>query len=147
MAIDGMIAAAEESNIMTEHAPSTSRFAALALQLATRCVNACPDRETARARIADNIARVRTAVAGSKAFMRQYSGEDVQLVVLPEYFLTGFPMGDSGPRLAGQGRAGNRWPGIRRAGGHRRRHASFTSPATLTKLIIIFRNSTSSAAS
>jgi predicted amidohydrolase len=47
--------------------------------------------------MAENIARVRRAVAGSKAFIRQYSGEDARLVVLPEYFLTGFPMGDSVP--------------------------------------------------
>lgn len=72
-------------------------YSALALQLRTHCVNACPDRESARARMAENIARVRRAVAGSKAFIRQYSGEDARLVVLPEYFLTGFPMGDTVP--------------------------------------------------
>lgn len=80
---------------MTDAAPES--YSALALQLATNCVNACPDRETARARMADNIARVRRAVAGSKAFIRQYSGETARLVVLPEYFLTGFPLGDSVP--------------------------------------------------
>jgi predicted amidohydrolase len=72
-------------------------YSALALQLATHCVNSCPDRASARARMADNIAKVRRAVAGSKAFIRQYSGEDARLVVLPEYFLTGFPMGDTVP--------------------------------------------------
>lgn len=72
-------------------------YSVLALQLATNCINACPDRESARARMADNIARVRKAVAGSKAFIRQYSGETARLAVLPEYFLTGFPMGDSVP--------------------------------------------------
>lgn len=79
----------------TDAAPE--RYSALALQLATTCVNACPDRESARARMAGNISRVRRAVAGSKAFIRQYSGEAARLVVLPEYFLTGFPMGDSVP--------------------------------------------------
>ena len=80
-------------------APETAheRFAALALQIATRCVNSCPDTAAARARMAENIARVRRSVAGSKAFMRQYSGEETRLVVLPEYFLTGFPMGDTVP--------------------------------------------------
>ena len=48
-------------------------------------------------RMQDNISRVRRAVAGSKAFIHQYSGEQARLVVLPEYFLTGFPMGDSVP--------------------------------------------------
>ncbi|UCG71674.1 MAG: hypothetical protein JSV45_10435 [Chromatiales bacterium] len=74
-----------------------SSFAALALQVSTHCVNACPDRDSARARMAENIARVRRAVAGSKAFIQQYSGETARLVVLPEYFLTGFPMGDTVP--------------------------------------------------
>jgi predicted amidohydrolase len=78
---------------MKDAAPAS--YSALALQLTTHCVNACPDRESARAKIAANIERVRRAVAGSKAFIRQYSGEDARLVVLPEYFLTGFPMGDS----------------------------------------------------
>jgi len=43
----------------------------------------------------ENIARLRRAVAGSKGFIRQYNGVDVKLVVLPEYVLTGFPMGES----------------------------------------------------
>jgi predicted amidohydrolase len=72
-------------------------YSALALQLNTRCVNACKDRDSARERMQDNISRVRRAVAGSKAFIHQYSGEQARLVVLPEYFLTGFPMGDSVP--------------------------------------------------
>ena len=80
---------------MTDATPD--RYAALALQITTHCVNACPDRETARARMAENIARVRRSVAGSKAFINQYSGEAARLVVLPEYFLTGFPLGDSVP--------------------------------------------------
>jgi len=73
------------------------RYSALALQMNTRCVNSCPDRSSARERIMQNVARVRASVGGSKAFIRQYSGEDARLVVLPEYFLTGFPMGDAIP--------------------------------------------------
>ncbi len=79
---------------MTEQSP---RYAALALQLNTRCVNSCTDRDSARQRMLENIVRVRANVAGSKAFIHQYSGEKARLVVLPEYFLTGFPMGDSIP--------------------------------------------------
>lgn len=73
------------------------RYTAMALQVATRCVNHCPDRGTARRQMLDNVARLRSAVAGSHAFTRQYSGEPPRLVVLPEYCLTGFPMGDSVP--------------------------------------------------
>jgi predicted amidohydrolase len=72
-----------------------SRYAALALQLATACINDCGDRASARARMADNLERAQRALAGSKAFIRQYSGQDIRLAVLPEYFLTGFPMGES----------------------------------------------------
>ncbi len=82
---------------MNDPLPATERYAALALQLSTRCVNSCPDQASARERIAENIARVRRGIAGSQAFVRQYSGEDTRLVVLPEYFLTGFPMGESVP--------------------------------------------------
>lgn len=74
-----------------------SRYAALALQIATHCVNDCPDRTSARARMAENIAHVRRSLAGSKAFIRQFNGVDIKLVVVPEYFLTGFPMGESVP--------------------------------------------------
>lgn len=81
---------------MTDRERSES-YAALALQITTRCVNSLPDRAAARERMAENIVRVRRAVAGSKAFIRQYSGETARLVVLPEYFLTGFPMGDTVP--------------------------------------------------
>jgi predicted amidohydrolase len=43
----------------------------------------------------ENIAHVRRSIAGSKAFVRQFNGVDIKLVVVPEYFLTGFPMGES----------------------------------------------------
>jgi predicted amidohydrolase len=75
--------------------PAASRYAALALQIATSCVNDCPDRAAARRRIAENLAHARRAVAASKSFIRLYNGTDIRLVVLPEYFLTGFPMGES----------------------------------------------------
>ena len=39
----------------------------------------------------DSIARIRAQVVASKKF----AGQDVRLVVLPEYFLTGFPMGET----------------------------------------------------
>jgi len=79
----------------TPDSPAPERYAALALQLSTACVNDCRDRATARERMAQNLARVGASVAASKGFIRQFSGIDVRLVVLPEYFLTGFPMGES----------------------------------------------------
>jgi predicted amidohydrolase len=77
--------------------PPPERYAALALQFATACVNDCPDRAAARERMARNLARVGAALGASKAFIRQFSGIDVKLAVLPEYFLTGFPIGESIP--------------------------------------------------
>jgi predicted amidohydrolase len=81
----------------TPDSPPPERYAALALQLATACVNDCQDRDAARRRMAENLARVGASVAASKGFIRQFSGIDVRLVVLPEYFLTGFPLGESVP--------------------------------------------------
>lgn len=75
----------------------SERYTALALQMSTDCVNACPDRSSARLRISENLAHAGRLIAGSKAFVRQFNGSDVRLVVLPEYFLTGFPMGESVP--------------------------------------------------
>jgi predicted amidohydrolase len=74
-----------------------ARYAALALQIATACVNDCRDRDSARARMRENIAHVHRTLTGSKAFIRQYNGVDIRLAVLPEYVLTGFPMGESVP--------------------------------------------------
>ena len=82
---------------MSNNEPAGPRYAALALQLATHCVNECRDRAAARERMAANLGHVRRSVAGSRAFIRQFNGVDVRLVVLPEYFLTGFPMQESVP--------------------------------------------------
>jgi len=81
----------------TSTTQTPDRYGALALQFATACVNDCPDRDSARQRMAGNLARVGASVAASKGFIRQYSGIETKLVVLPEYFLTGFPLGESVP--------------------------------------------------
>lgn len=70
---------------------SPSPYSALALQVACHAVNRCPDAATARARMAASIARIQDQILASKRFI----GPDVRLVVLPEYFLTGFPMGET----------------------------------------------------
>jgi predicted amidohydrolase len=71
-------------------------YRALALQLTCHAVNDCPDRRSARERMLENVARVDRAVGGSKAFL----GPDLRLVVLPEYLLTSYPLGDSLPAWA-----------------------------------------------
>lgn len=65
-------------------------YTAVALQ--TRCfaINKL-DNEQARLKISNNIARISSQIKGTKGFV----GPNVKLVVLPEYFMTGFPMGES----------------------------------------------------
>jgi predicted amidohydrolase len=72
---------------------SNLAFRALALQIACHSVNKCADRASARARMASSIERIGRHVRAAKEF----HGQDVRLVVLPEYFLTGYPLGESIP--------------------------------------------------
>ncbi|MXY51208.1 MAG: nitrilase [Gammaproteobacteria bacterium] len=65
------------------------RYAALALQMHVESVAGLPDVASCRARISQSLERMAAQVAASKAFI----GPQVRLVVLPEYFLTGYPMG------------------------------------------------------
>lgn len=69
-----------------------SSYRALALQTGCQSVNAM-DRDAARASMVTTIRRLRTQIAGSLAFI----GPDCRLVVLPEYVLTGHPMGEPLP--------------------------------------------------
>ena len=69
----------------------TEVYRALALQTTCRAVNACSDAAAARSKIIENIARVDRQIRASKAFI----GQDLRLVVLPEYFATSYPLGDT----------------------------------------------------
>ncbi|CAM3650127.1 nitrilase-related carbon-nitrogen hydrolase [Litorimonas haliclonae] len=66
-------------------------YKALALQTECKAVNRCASREESRLIMQSSIARIRGQIFAAKAF----HGEDLKLVCLPEYFLTGFPMGES----------------------------------------------------
>lgn len=66
-------------------------YKALALQTECKAVNRCASREEARPIIHGSIARIRGQIFSAKAF----HGDDLKLVCLPEYFLTGFPAGES----------------------------------------------------
>lgn len=74
----------------------TDAYQALALQTTCYAVNRCQTPEEAKAKIAENIARVGRQIRASKAFV----GPGLKLVVLPEYFATSFPMGDTIPGWA-----------------------------------------------
>jgi predicted amidohydrolase len=75
----------------SRHAMTHTRYTALALQTACDAVNSCAAASDARALMQKSWTRIDGQIAASKAFI----GSDVKLVVLPEYFLTGFPMGES----------------------------------------------------
>ena len=66
-------------------------YRALALQLTCRTVNGASHRSDADVIVRESIARIEQQVAASLLFI----GPDCKLVVLPEYALTGFPMGES----------------------------------------------------
>jgi predicted amidohydrolase len=66
-------------------------FRALALQVMCHAVNQASDRQEARLLMQDTINRLGKQIAASIAFI----GFDCRLIVLPEYFLTGFPLGES----------------------------------------------------
>lgn len=66
-------------------------YKALALQATCNAVNASRDHTEAQALMLQTIERLGKQIRSSKAFI----GADLRLVVLPEYFLTGFPMGES----------------------------------------------------
>ena len=78
-------------------------YAALALQMRCRAVNGCRTADEARSRMRDAIERCGALVAGSKRFVATYSGDRVRLVVLPEYFLSGFPRGEGAAEWRARG--------------------------------------------
>lgn len=66
-------------------------YGALALQTQVQAIAGCADVASCRRSIDAALERVAAQVAASKAFI----GPHLRLVVLPEYFLTGYPMGET----------------------------------------------------
>ena len=66
-----------------------NQYVALALQKKCHGVSRL-EKEEARTSMMDSIQNIGKQIFASKLFI----GQDVKLVVLPEYFLTGYPMGD-----------------------------------------------------
>jgi predicted amidohydrolase len=73
-------------------------YGALALQLRCDAINGVGSDKEARAHISAGIERCGQLLRGAKNFVRTFSGDEVRLVVLPEYFLTSFPLGEPPPR-------------------------------------------------
>lgn len=72
---------------------SFSSYQALALQMRCKAVNGCASIDEAREVLGANLSRLADLVRANKAFI----GAGCKLVVLPEYVLTGFPMGETFP--------------------------------------------------
>jgi deaminated glutathione amidase len=70
---------------------NTITYKALALQLHCAAINHVEGREAQQAHLVTGIDMAAAKIKASKQFI----GRDLKLVVLPEYFLTGFPMGES----------------------------------------------------
>jgi predicted amidohydrolase len=71
-----------------------STYTALALQVRCDAVNQDQAPEDARKRIAATITRVGAQIGAAKGFLAGFNGLPVKLVVLPEYWMTGFPLGE-----------------------------------------------------
>jgi predicted amidohydrolase len=89
--------AAGASLSMTDATAQTTSLRYTALALQTRCdaVNQDSTNEAARARMKATIARVSGQIGAAKGFMKGFNGYDLKLVVLPEYWMTSFPLGET----------------------------------------------------
>jgi predicted amidohydrolase len=74
---------------------SSLRYSALALQTRCDAVNQDTTKDAARARMAATMARVSSQIGAAKGFLKGFNGYDLKLVVLPEYWLTSFPLGET----------------------------------------------------
>lgn len=71
------------------------RYTALALQTVCDAVNQDADREGAHARMTAAMARVRSQIGAAKGFLQGFNGTELKLVLLPEYWMTGFPLAET----------------------------------------------------
>lgn len=92
------VAGAATGALMSKAAAETTsgeRYTALALQTRCDAVNQDKSPKDARARMSRAIARVSEEIGAAKGFLKGFNGYDLKLVVLPEYWMTGFPLGES----------------------------------------------------
>jgi len=73
-------------------------YQALGLQVTCQAINMVPSTEAAREQMLTSIKHIDGRVKGGIGFANTFSGVPVRLVVLPEYFLTSFPLGESIPK-------------------------------------------------
>jgi predicted amidohydrolase len=81
------------TDVAAQHA--SLRYSALALQTRCDAVNQDATKEAARARMTATMARVSSQIGAAKGFLKGFNGYDLKLVVLPEYWMTSFPLGET----------------------------------------------------
>jgi predicted amidohydrolase len=69
----------------------TETYAAVALQLTARSVEAAANASAARQQIAQHIESLAAPIRSAKLFIEQYGGTPCRLAVLPEYLFTSYP--------------------------------------------------------
>ncbi len=82
---------------MAEKSTEQLRYGAIAMQLKCVGVHNYKERDASRAQILTNVKRAADFAIASAHFMKFFNGIQCRLVLLPEFVLTGFPMGDSIP--------------------------------------------------
>ncbi|MFN3959039.1 MAG: nitrilase-related carbon-nitrogen hydrolase [Parvularculaceae bacterium] len=80
---------------LTSVASGPDRYAALALQVLCDAVNQDKSARAAYQRMKRAIERVGANILAAKGFLKGFNGYDLKLVVLPEYWMTGFPLGET----------------------------------------------------
>ena len=80
---------------MSQEYENIAPFTAGALHVACKAVNGCPDAESAAKVRMKSIDRISTYVNTMVNFVKFHNGSTVRLLVLPEYFLSGFPLGET----------------------------------------------------
>jgi len=79
---------------MSDQYPSIKPYTGGALHIACKAVNRCQDAESAAKVRMESIERISAYVNTMVNFVKFHNGSDVRLIVLPEYFLSGFPLGE-----------------------------------------------------
>ena len=90
----GFASSAFASSVYAQGNPSM-RYSALALQTLCDSINQDDSVADARTRMDRSIQRVGRQIGTAKGFLEGYNGYDLKLVVLPEYWMTGFPVQES----------------------------------------------------
>ena len=96
-ALNTIIAAGASLSMTDTNAQTTPslRYSALALQTRCDAVNQDATKEAARTRMTATLARVSSQIGAAKGFLKGFNGYDLKLVVLPEYWMTSFPLGET----------------------------------------------------